>query len=367
MGAGLRRVAGTKRVSAAAPPPWLDAPLARGLASRAHALLVHAPGALGQFELALALARGWLCESPQEGRACGRCASCRLLDAHSHPDLHLLLPEALRAGLGWGAAEGEGGDDGEARSKAKPSREIRIDALRAAIEWGQKTSARGGAKLLLIHPADAMNAVTANALLKTLEEPPGRLRLVLTTTDPEALLPTVRSRCQRLAIAPPSPEQARAWLQAHEVAQPEVLLAAAGGQPQAALALDAEGIGAAAWAALPGAVRRGHLAALAAWPVPRVVEALHKLCHDLLVQRAGGAPRFFGAEALAPALQPAAPPLPALLAWQRELLAAARHEDHPWHAPLRIEALLAQAAALWQTARPPRPGRGPSVDTLPDR
>jgi DNA polymerase III subunit delta' len=352
-------------VSDSAWPAWLDAPLAAGLTSRAHALLVHAPGALGQFDLALALAHGWLCEAPQQGRACGQCASCRLMQGHAHPDFHLLLPEALRDPLGWGRGEGEGAE--ASSSKAKPSREIRVQDLRAAIDWSQKTAARAGAKVLLVHPAEAMNAVTANALLKTLEEPPGRLRIVLTAADPEALLPTVRSRCQRLPIAPPDEGAAVAWLQAQGLPQPQVLLTAAGGQPQAALALHEEGIDASAWTALPGLVRRGHgAAALAAWPVPRVVEALHKLCHDLMAQHAGGQPRYFTADVLAPALQPT-PAMKALSAWQRDLLGAARHDEHPWHAPLRVEALLAQAAALWHTARAAPPGRPLAVATLRGR
>ncbi len=348
-------------------PSWLDEPLARGLSMRAHALLLHAPGALGQFELALALSRAWLCEAPAGGRACGQCAACRLMDAHSHPDFHLLLPEALRTPLGWSSNDAEAGDDGEGKSKAKPSREIKIDALRAAIDWSQRTSARGGAKVLVIHPAPAMNAVTANALLKTLEEPPGRLRLLLTADDPEALLPTVRSRCQRLPIATPSAAAGSAWLAGQGVADAEVLLAAAGGQVQAALALHGEGIDAAAWSRLPQAVRRGHAGALAAWPVPRVVDALHKLCHDLSALHAGGNPRFFTAAALAPALRPALPSLQALLAWQTELLRAARHDEHPWHAPLRVEALVAQAAALWQTARVAAPAPGGALATLTGR
>jgi DNA polymerase-3 subunit delta' len=355
-------------VSADAWPDWLDAPLAAGLASRAHALLVHAPGALGQFELALALAEGWLCEVPQaKSRACGQCASCRLMHAHAHADFHLLVPEALREALGAARGEGEGGDAPGGASKAKPSREIRVAELRAAIDWSQKTAARGGAKVLLIHPAEAMNTVTANALLKTLEEPPGRLRIVLTADDPEALLPTVRSRCQRLPIARPDAGAALAWLQARGVPQPDVMLCAAGGHPQAALALHEEGIDAAGWSALPGAARRGQGAAvLGAWPAPRAVEALHKLCHDLMAQHAGGAPRYFSLESLAPALQPT-PAIAALTAWQRELLGAARHDGHPWHAPLRVEALAAQAAALWHTAREAPPGRPPAVATLRGR
>jgi DNA polymerase III subunit delta' len=348
-------------------PSWLDEPLARGLSMRAHALLLHAPGALGQFELAVVLARAWLCEAPANGRACGACAACRLMDAHSHPDFHLLLPDALRPSLGWGSSDTEAGDDGEGKSKAKPSREIRIDALRAAIDWSQRTSARGVAKVLVIHPAEAMNPVTANALLKTLEEPPGRLRLLLTAADPEALLPTVRSRCQRLPIPMPSAAEGSAWLAGQGVADADVLLAAAGGQVQAALALHEEGVSGAAWSQVPDAVRRGHATLLSAWPVPRLVDALHKLCHDLLTLHAGGTPRFYSAAALATAARPSLPTLASLVAWQADLLRAARHEEHPWHASLRVDALVAQAAALWQTARVAPPGRAGALATLPDR
>jgi DNA polymerase III subunit delta' len=351
-------------------PSWLDEPLARGLSMRAHALLIHAPGALGQFDLAMALAQAWLCEAPANGPIvsyCGQCTACRWMAGHAHPDFHLLLPDALRPSLGWSSNDAEASDDGEAKSKAKPSREIRIDALRKAIDWSQRTSARGRAKVLVIHPAEAMNHVTANALLKTLEEPPGALRLLLTAADPEGLLPTVRSRCQRLAIATPSAADASAWLAGQGVADAEVLLAAAGGQALGAWALHEEGVSGAAWSQVPEAVRHGHAAALSAWPVPRVVDALHKLCHDLFGLHAGGAPRFYSAAALAPAVRPALPTLGALSIWQKELLRAARHDEHPWHAPLRVEALVVQAAALWQTARAAPTSQGSALATLPRR
>ena len=354
-------------MSGAAWPSWLDEPLARGLSMRAHALLIHAPGALGQFDLSMALSRAWLCETPANDRACGQCTACRLMQGHSHPDFHLLLPDALRAALGWSSHDAEAGDESEGKSKAKPSREIKIDALRKAIDWSQRTSARGRAKVLVIHPAQAMNHVTANALLKTLEEPPGRLRLLLTAADPEGLLPTVRSRCQRLAIATPSAAEASAWLAGQGVAEAGVLLAAAGGQAQAALALHEEGVSGAAWLQVPDAVRRGDASLLSAWPVPRVVDALHKLCHDLLGLHLGAVPRFFSAASLAPAARPVLPSLAALSAWQKELLRAARHDEHPWHAALRVEALVAQAAALWQTARAVAPGKGGALATLPQR
>jgi DNA polymerase-3 subunit delta' len=351
--------------------PWLAAPLAQGLSLQAHAVLLHGPGGVGQFELGLAMASGWLCEATDgQPRPCGRCAGCRLMAAHMHPDFHLLLPDLLREPLGWGAAEEcADGDTGakSAKTKAKPSKDIRVEAVRAAIDWGQKTSSRGGAKVILIHPAQAMNMVAANALLKTLEEPAGQLRLVLTAHDPEALLPTVRSRCQRLRLDLPPAAQALAWLVAQGVARPEVLLAAAGGQPLEALALAAAGIDSPSWERLPDAVRRGHAAALADWPLARQVDALQKLCHDLMCLRAEAPPRYFGAATLAPLMHPRGPQWPALAQWAAELTQAARHDEHPWHAGLRSEALVGQGARLWQTPRSPAPAASGPLDTLGTR
>ena len=87
--------------------PWLAAPLAETLRTqRGHALLVHGPQGAGQFEFAIALARAWLCETPAEtrpqGLACGHCESCHLATADQvHPDLCVLMPDALHLKLGW--------------------------------------------------------------------------------------------------------------------------------------------------------------------------------------------------------------------------------------------------------------------------
>ena len=350
------------------PLPWLAAPLAQGLALRAHSLLLHGPGGVGQFELGLALATGWLCEADSDQpRPCGDCVSCRLMTVRMHPDFHLLVPEVLREPLGWGQAE-EGADDAAAgkgaKTKAKPSKEIRVDGVRTAIEWGQKTSSRGHAKVILIHPAQAMNLTAANALLKTLEEPAGQLRLVLTAHDPEALLPTVRSRCQRLHVDLPPAAQALHWLATQQVARPAVLLAAAGGQPLDAAAMAADGVDSDAWERLPAAVRRGQSAAVADWPLVRLVNALQKLCHDLMCLRARAAPRYFGSAMLQPLLQPGGPSWTALAVWASELTLAARHDEHPWHAGLRSEALVGQGARLWQTPRIPTPAWLSALDTL---
>lgn len=343
------------------PLPWLEPALAQAQRQRAHALLLHGPAGVGQFELALALAQRWLCEddarAPQ-AMPCGRCAGCRAVLAHQHPDLFVLLPAAQRASLGWSTDDEGAAAEGTATSKAKPSREIRVDEVRQAIAWAQQTSSRARGKVLLIHPASAMNAVAANALLKTLEEPPGRLRLLLGCADPEALLPTIRSRCQRVALALPPREVALAWLAERGVGDAAVLLDAAGGRPQEALALQQEGLDAERWLRVPKAVADGDAAVFAGAAVARAVDTLLKLCHDLMLHAAGAGARYFP-----PASLPAGAALPALAAWAKTLVRTARHNEHPWNAPLLFETLVAEGRRCFAAA----PRRGGGAATLAQR
>jgi DNA polymerase-3 subunit delta' len=341
------------------PLPWLEAPLRRALQQqRAHALLVQAAQGVGALEYMLTLAQAWLCESDGGAPPCGHCGSCRLLQSRSHPDLHVLLPEALRGAYG-GAAQAEDEPADGTKTRRKPSRQIKIDEVRAAIDWVVQTSSRGRAKVVLLHPAEAMNLQAASALLKTLEEPPGQARLLLSTADEARLLPTVRSRCQRIRLPGPPAEQACAWLAEQGIHDAPVLLAAAGGAPLAARDLAAAGIDAAAWLALPRAVARGHPTALAGWPIPRVVDALQRLCHDAMVHSLAGAPRYFSAQALPAGARPAA-----LSAWARSLARVARHDEHPWNEGLLIEALVSEGRGCWQEATTRAPRSVGALDTL---
>jgi DNA polymerase III subunit delta' len=318
----------------ALPLPWLAPVLQRTLATQhAHALLLHGPQGVGQFELALTLAQAWLCEAAQANtRPCGVCAACRLVQAHSHPDLLVLLPEALQQSLGWAAGDDEAAG---AATKAKPSKEIKVEAVRAVVAFAQVTSARGRGKVVVLHPAERMNAISANTLLKTLEEPPGQARFVLSCAAPHALLPTIRSRCQSVVLTLPPHDVATQWLTDHGVADAGVLLAATGGQPQLAQEWAQQGIDAALWVRLPAAVGKGDAIALAAWPLPRVIDALQKLCHDAACIAAGAAPRYFPPACLAPGGDARA-----LGEWMRELRRAARHAEHPWNAGLMVESLV---------------------------
>jgi DNA polymerase-3 subunit delta' len=318
--------------------PWIAQQCRQLLAQRGHAWLLQGPAGLGQYELALELARAWLCEQPGEQGACGHCASCHAIEVRAHADLCMLMPEVQMLELGWPLDEKT--QEALDKKDRKPSREIRIDAMRAAIEFAQRTSARGAGKVVLIHPAERMNAVTANALLKTLEEPPGLVRFVLASEAAHQLLPTIRSRCQVHTMAWPDRETALQWLQAQGLAAGDaaVLLQAAGGRPELALRQARNGRTAASWRSLPRAMQRGDVAAVSDWSAAELIDFQHKLCHDLLACGQGAMPRFFD-----PADLPSPPALKRLSDWQRELVQAARTAEHPWNTGLLLEALVSRA------------------------
>ena len=318
--------------------PWLAEPLAALRdGGRGHALILHGGAGSGLLELALRLAQAWLCE--QAPGPCDQCPSCHLTIAHTHPDLKVVLPETLQQALNWhgGDSEGDAGD-GDSKSKRKPSKDIKVEAVRQAIDWAHSSSGRGRGKVLVFHPADAMNTVAANALLKTLEEPGQGVRLLLCVDDPERLLPTIRSRCQRHALQGPALPQAQAWLQGQGVADAAVLLQAAGGQPLAAEAMARGGITAELWTSLPGQVAQGDARVLSTWGAPEAVRALQQICHDALALAAGAEPRFFPDRAMARLR----PDWAALADWSRALTRAARHDEHPWNSALLIESLVGQ-------------------------
>lgn len=318
--------------------PWIARQLQDLLAQRGHAWLLHGPSGLGQYELGLGMVQAWLCDTPGAAGACGQCDSCHQVEVRAHTDLCVLMPETTMQLLGWPL--GEKAQDDIDQKKRKPSKEIRIDAMREALEFAQRTSGRGRGKAMLVYPAERMNHVTANALLKTLEEPPGDMRFVLATEAAHQLLPTIRSRCLGHTLAWPAPDEAAPWLAAQGVpaAAAPALLRAAGGRPEDALRLHQAGVDAKVWSAWPKAVARGDLSTLGDWAPAEVVEAFQKLCHDLLAVRTGAAPRFFDAADLPPASSTAA-----LTAWWSALAATARTVEHPFQAGLMLEALVTQA------------------------
>ncbi len=346
--------------------PWLQTQLESLLQQRGHAWLLAGPSGLGQFELALALARAWLCEAPTAQGACGTCGSCHAVDVHTHADLAVLMPEQMALEFGWPLDEKT--QDELDSKKRKPSKEIKVDAARNVVSFTQFTRSRGTTKVVLVFPAERMNGITANTLLKTLEEPPGEVRFILATEAARQLLPTIRSRCLSHGMAWPNFNDALAWLQAASLAgqgsdkkplkaatpaELKTLLDAAGGRPADALAWVLNGQAAAraqGWQALPKAMARGDVSALGDFQPSEAVEALQKLCHDVWAIKVGGQPRFFD-----PADLPKGAPQPSALAlttWTRELLASARTAEHPFNAGLMLESLTSRAKAALNPQQP---------------
>ena len=204
--------------------PWQLSAARDALAAKAtwpHAVLLDGPRGIGKRALALNLARGLLCETPAaDGFACGACASCHYIAAGQHPDLQVIEPFVID-------------EDGEIKAQDP----IPVDRIRSLIDWVQLTSHRGRAKVAVIVPAESMNLAAANALLKTLEEPPASTFLMLVTHQPGRVPATLRSRCRRMPAPQPDATLALAWLSRQGVTNAQVALAQAGGAPLTALAL----------------------------------------------------------------------------------------------------------------------------------
>ena len=329
--------------------PWIARQTRQLLAQRGHAWLLQGPSGLGQYELALSLVSAWLCEQPSEQGGCGQCPSCHAIEVRTHADLAVLMPETQMLALGWPLSEKAQSEIDD--KKRKPSKDIRVEAMRELVEFAQRTDARGRGKAVLVFPAERMNAIAANALLKTLEEPAGNVRFVLASEAAHQLLPSIRSRCQTHTLGWPSGDEALDWLRAQglEAEPAQALLRSAGGRPDEVLRQTGAGLSPAWWVELPRAMHRGDAAHLAELSPAQAIDALQKLCHDLVLQHSGAAPRFFMASQL-PACQAA---VGVLTDWFKRLMQAARTAEHPFNAGLMLEALAndAQQALL---AREPR-------------
>jgi DNA polymerase-3 subunit delta' len=223
--------------------PWQQSAwqqLQRLRARLPHAILFHGPEGIGKTVFAERFAQSLLCETLlADGHPCDQCPSCGWFAQYSHPDYRRLRPEVLDDGDG---AEGEeAGDSGDSKKTAKstkaPSKDIKIDQVRALADFMNISTHRQGMRVVVLYPAEALNTASANALLKTLEEPPPHTMFLLVSNSLDRLLPTILSRCGKFALAMPSQADALNWLAMQQVKDAGDWLAEQGGAPLAALAL----------------------------------------------------------------------------------------------------------------------------------
>lgn len=312
-------------------------------AQLAHALLIKGPRGIGKQAFGMALAQALLCESPAaDGAACGQCSACNWFTSGAHPDFRVLAP-ATEADPEAEIEEGS--------KKAKPSPWISIEQVRELHDFIYVSSHRGGRKVILVCPAEALNVNAANALLKSLEEPPALTHFILISHRPHRLPRTIISRCRQLSLQQPDRATALAWLGGQGVADPEVALAQSSGAPLLALAAS-EGD------ELAG--RRDFLSRIAPpnfdplaiaesfrdLPLERFIGWLQKWTYDIAEQRMLGTIRFNPDLArelaiIAKRVEPLA-----ALRLHRKLVREQRNIHHPLNGRLYIESVLLAYAAV---------------------
>lgn len=163
-----------------------------------HGLLFAGHAGLGVDLFAKRVAKALLCQhSASHLDICNDCRSCHWVDAQTHSDLITVSPE----------------EEGKA---------IKVDSIREAIQQVLQTGHVGQRRVILIAPAEAMNIAASNALLKTLEEPPQGVYLLLMSHHASQLLPTIRSRCQTIQFHPSIDAMTIQWLQAQAPATPHL-------------------------------------------------------------------------------------------------------------------------------------------------
>lgn len=326
--------------------PTLETVLAGGRTTLPHALLVTGPAGIGKSRLADRLAAALLCEAPDaHGLACGRCLACNWYVQGSHPDFRRVEPldeeAAERAGKG-----------------VRPSKDIRIQQIRALGDFMSLATHRGGSRVVLIDPGDALNTEAANALLKTLEEPTPHSHFIVVTSRWQRLPATIVSRCVRLSVAAPGPAEAGAWLaRTAHLSEPVAAewLAAAGGSPLHALALADPEQGAVHRLVLEALMRLPETAVanvaevLSAQAAARWIEILQAWVTDLGRCALGSAPLRFAAQAERLgrlARQVRTDRLAAFAAWLDRQRAVA---DHPLNARLFCESVMMRYVAVFAT------------------
>ncbi|WP_339926511.1 DNA polymerase III subunit delta' [uncultured Cobetia sp.] len=180
-----------------------------------HAVMLSGPSGLGKHELADAMIARVLCRTAQGkpgAAACGECHGCHMLAAGHHPDLMAVAPQDV-------------------------GKMIRIDPIREVNRFVSQTAQQGGYRVIRLQPAESMNIASANALLKSLEEPGANTLFILLSDMPSRVLPTIRSRCQQWPLVIPPAEESLPWLTQQLGEDAQALLRMAGGLPQLAVRL----------------------------------------------------------------------------------------------------------------------------------
>ncbi len=325
----------------AAFPPWLEGHLGQlirlvGSGQTPSGLLVTGPKGVGKGTLIRAFLQRMACTEAAEGLlGCGRCNGCRSFLGDTHPEILEVAPDT-------------------------PGKEILVDSIRSVIEF-LSLSHSGPVRSVFIEPAEAMNVNAANALLKTLEEPPGGAMILLAAAQPARLPATIRSRCRLLRVPVPQRALVRNWLTPFEQDElgADAALAACLDRPLEARALLDDEAAQVAWRSDRTALE-SLLHSQSPFPVvqrflecdltsllPRLQRLLVSVQHYLIQGEMDAFARLFGSDLLGPfaatlGMRETAAVYQDSLQWQRELQA-------PLNPNLRCEDIVLR---FWRRSEP---------------
>lgn len=321
-----------------------------------HAILFYGATGIGKTEFAEHFAQSLLCETPlANGHACGTCGSCGWFAQYSHPDYRRVRPEVLDEDDASEEAEAaESGDTKKSAKSAKaPSKDIRIDQIRALGDFMNVSTHRQGKRVIVLYPAEALNAASANALLKTLEEPPPNTVFILVSNSLDRLLPTILSRCRKFALPMPTHDQAMEWLKQQGVKDAESWLAEQGGAPLSACAAAQGDSGETVDALLQHLSRPGIEGALKTaeqlqkTPVVELVASMQRWLYDVFSVKLTGKIRYFPRYQKELAALAKMTDVPGILQMQKGLNDRRAIAEHPLSAKLFIEDMLLDYSKLF--------------------
>jgi len=360
--------------------PWFEQAWSEmNLDNMPHAVLLHGQTGIGKMDFGLYLAKALLCESGDAQKPCCSCEACHWFDIGNHPDFLGIVPETMINSLPHEQMEGgEALEDKPKRGKKKLDDEadkgdkkassyIKVEQIREALEGINTTPHRGRQRVVLINPVEALQAVSANTLLKTLEEPPASTLFILLSDRLDRILPTIRSRCRLVALPRPQKDQALAWL-ANQLQQAgikkssadiEKALSESGGSVMNALDYllgqeDGADVSQATDTLLGALSQGGNINWLGAAeqvhkvPMPTLLITLERWIFDLLSQQQSGQIRYYPSRQLdIEKCSKLARPNKVANFW-RTLVDARRHELHALANRVQVEALLIRYQELYK-------------------
>ncbi len=300
-----------------------------------HALLLRGQSGIGKLDFAISLSQALLCEeADSQSEACGKCPSCGWFEQDNHPDFRLLSPEQTASK-----------DDEETTKSTKKKTQIVVDQIRGLSDFLTLSSHKSnGMRIVVIHPAEGLNAAAANSLLKMLEEPPPNVVFILVAHQAQKILPTIMSRCQKIDMPVPSKEVALTWMREEGVDNAEALLDYAGGSPLLAACETEDGaLASIEICKLLSLGSKSDVFQLSSVCLPlgmeNAVNALQKWCYDLFLCHFTQKVRYHQSHKSAVQKLCTQLKLMALMDFQKTLGDAKKSATHPLNNELQLERL----------------------------